>query len=140
MLYSLTYGSSAAVPFSPQDLRELLQRSCAHNARAGITGLLLYRGGNFIQVLEGEELAVRALYGRIAADPRHGGTIVLLQGPIGAREFADWSMAFRDLDAPDTLAVPGFSDFLHTPLDPAALAAAPSRARKLLLLFKQQMR
>ena len=37
----------------------------------GITGLLLFIDGGFLQMLEGEERAVRELYTRIAADRRH---------------------------------------------------------------------
>ena len=91
-----------------------------------------------MQLLEGEESAVRALYAIIIADPRHKGAISLLQGPVATRSFADWSMGFRDLQA-QTVAIEGYSDFLNTSLNSADFVRNPDRARKLLLMFKEKM-
>jgi len=76
----LVYVSSATLPFSGEDLRALLATCRENNAELGVTGMLLYKDGNFMQVLEGDEQAVRGLYARIAADPRHGGEITLQEG------------------------------------------------------------
>ncbi len=58
-MFFLVYVSSAVRPFSRVDLDDLLATSRANNARVGITGMLLYKDGNFMQVLEGDEEAVR---------------------------------------------------------------------------------
>ncbi|MDE2006390.1 MAG: BLUF domain-containing protein [Rhodospirillales bacterium] len=63
------------------------------NARAGVTGALLYSPAGFAQVLEGSLPDVTATFERIQRDPRHGDIQVLDSGPIGARGFAGWSMA-----------------------------------------------
>lgn len=139
MLYYLVYVSSAVVPFSAAELVDLLERSRENNARLGISGMLLYKGANMMQVLEGEEATVRALYAKIAADPRHKGLIVLMEGRLDRREFTDWSMAFRDLDSAETQATPGYSEFLNTPLTGAAFGADPSRCQRLLTTFKRYM-
>ena len=112
-LTSLIYVSAATTPFTRSDLVELLERSRQRNARDGITGLLLHRGGNFIQVLEGPPETVEAAYRRIAADPRHGGMITLLRRTIPAREFGDWAMGFENISAEAGDALPGFSNFLR---------------------------
>ena len=138
MLYSLVYVSSATKPFSVDELRTLLERTRANNTRRSVSGMLLYKDGNFMQALEGEEATVKAVYATIAQDPRHTGAIMLLSGPIEARAFAEWSMGFRDLRA-DTAGVEGYSAFLNTPLTSAEFLAEPSRAQKLLLMFKQKM-
>ena len=138
MLYSLVYVSSATKPFSVDELRTLLERTRANNTRRSISGMLLYKDGNFMQALEGEEATVKGVYGTIAQDPRHTGAIMLLKGPIETRAFAEWSMGFRDLRA-DTAGVEGYSAFLNTPLTSAEFLAEPSRAQKLLLMFKQKM-
>ncbi len=53
---------------------------------------MLHKDGNFMQALEGDEGAVRGLYEKIAADPRHGGEITLQEGFAEGRQFPDWSM------------------------------------------------
>lgn len=138
-MFYLVYVSSATRPFSGEDLRVLLETCRKNNAELGITGMLLYKDGNFMQVLEGDEEAVRGLYARIAADPRHGGEMILQQGFTEGRQFPDWSMGFRDLDSPEVRAEPGYSEFLNTPLTGQEFSGDPSRAQKLLLTFKRTM-
>lgn len=138
-MFYLVYVSSATRPFSGEDLRALLETCRKNNAGLGITGMLLYKDGNFMQVLEGDEEAVRGLYARIAADPRHGGEMILQQGFTEGRQFPDWSMGFRDLDSPEVRAEPGYSEFLNTPLTGQEFSGDPSRAQKLLLTFKRTM-
>lgn len=139
MLYSLVYVSSAVTPFSSAELVALLDQSRANNTRLDVSGLLLYKDGNTMQVLEGDRDTVLALYERIAADPRHRGLLRLLEGPTETRQFADWSMAFHDLNAPDAGAIPGYSEFLNTPLTGGAFSANPTRCQKLLTTFKRAM-
>lgn len=138
-MFFLVYASSATRPFSESDLSDLLATSRENNARVGITGMLLYKDGNFMQVLEGEERAVRALYGKIGIDPRHKGEITLVRGFAGGRQFPDWSMGFRDLDSPEARAAPGYSEFLNTSLTGREFSADPTRAQRLLLTFKRTM-
>jgi hypothetical protein len=139
MLYFLVYVSSAVVPFSSSELVDLLERSRVNNTRLGVSGMLLYKDGNLMQVLEGEEQTVKALYAKIAEDRRHKGLLRLMEGALEARQFADWSMAFRDLNGEETRGFPGYSEFLNTPLTGEAFAADPTRSRKLLLTFKRRM-
>ena len=138
-MFFLVYASSAVQPFSGSDLEELLATSRENNAKADITGMLLYKDGNFMQVLEGEEEAVRALYDKIAVDPRHRGEILLQQGFTEERQFPSWSMGFRDLLSPETRSIPGYSEFLNTSLTDQEFFEDPTRAQKLLLVFKRTM-
>jgi hypothetical protein len=138
-MFFLVYVSSATRPFSGEDLRALLLTCRKNNAEIGVTGMLLYKDGNFMQVLEGDEEAVRGLYEKIAEDPRHGGEMTLQQGFSEGRQFPDWSMGFRDLDSPDARSEPGYSEFLNAPLTGREFSADPSRAQKLLLTFKRTM-
>ena len=137
-MLSLTYVSSAVKPFSAEDLRELLQVSRRNNDAAGITGLLLYKHGNFMQVLEGEESAVLETKKRIQADPRHRGILVLLSRTSSKREFGSWSMAYRNLDTAEGT-VEGYDDFLNTPLTDARFRQDPSASQRLLHVFKRSM-
>lgn len=138
-MFSLTYVSSAVRPFSEDELGDLLARSRSNNARLGVTGMLLYKDGNFMQVLEGEEEVVRGLYAKISADPRHRGEIVLHQGSSEGRSFPEWTMGFRNLDSPEAGSTPGYSEFLNTPLTGEEFSSDPSRSQKLLLTFKKNM-
>lgn len=133
----LIYVSSAVAPFSQAELRDLLAKSRCKNSTLGVTGILLYRRGKFMQVLEGEETVVQPLYAKIAQDPRHRRLTVLFQGPQEQREFPEWSMGFCNVDDEDTRSLSGYSDFLDTPWDGAEFAADLTRCRHLLLMFKK---
>jgi hypothetical protein len=66
-----------------------------YNAAHHISGMLLYRDGKFMQVLEGEETALWLLYSKILHDPRHTDIVMLADEPLPQRGFAAWSMAYR---------------------------------------------
>lgn len=100
MLLSILYVSAATRLLSEEELASLLRAAREHNARHGITGLLLHSDGNFMQLLEGPEAVVSELYARIERDPRHHMLITVLEERGLPREFADWSMACRQVDAP----------------------------------------
>ena len=108
-MLSLTYFSTATVPFNDDDLVELLAVSRRNNTAAEITGMMIYHGGHFVQVLEGPDDAVRTTYDRIARDPRHRDVSVELEDDIEERGFPDWSMGFRDGSAVEDLE--GYSTF-----------------------------
>lgn len=139
-MFFVIYVSSATHPFSHAELLDILTKSRLNNAKLNITGMLLYKDGNIIQVLEGEETVVRTLYAKIARDPRHQAIIKLLQGTVEARQFPEWSMGFNDLNHVDLASIPGYSEFLNTPLTSAEFSSDPTRCQKLLLLFKRNMR
>ena len=136
-LFSLVYLSTATVPFSKLDLLELLGKSRKNNATLGISGMLLFKDGHFLQVLEGEEKKVQPLYEKIALDTRHENPFILAMEYRSDRTFPDWSMGFHDLRSGDVEKIPGFTVFLDTNLTSDDFAADPGKARKLLLLFKE---
>ena len=133
----LVYTSRAVVPFTADDLHDLLTRSRRNNHAAGLTGMLLYKQRHFLQVLEGEDSVVDGLYERIVADPRHTQAVVLLRETLAERQFAEWSMGFRDLDAPESASLPGYTNFLNQPLTPESFAGDLHRSLWLLLVFRQ---
>ena len=95
-MHHLMYASYAKQDFSDDDLTELLIKARINNSKLGITGMLIHRAGNFIQVLEGEKDAVKGLYETIKADKRHAGEIIISEGEINARQFEKWAMDFRN--------------------------------------------
>jgi hypothetical protein len=136
---TIVYVSSAVNPFSKGDLTTLLEKSRENNAAMKITGMLLYKDGNFMQALEGDDNDVGTLREKIERDPRHRGFIQILSKSISERAFADWSMGFHDLRSPEANQTAGYSDFLRTPLTGAEFSSNPSRCQKLLLCFKKGM-
>lgn len=94
-IVSLVYVSTASESFSEPAMAELMRQSRGRNQREGITGVLLYADGNFMQYLEGEEAAVSAVYASIVRDRRHHGLIELLHEPVPERVFSEWSMGLR---------------------------------------------
>lgn len=138
-MFSLVYVSSAVTPFSPAELTDLLSISQRNNAALEISGMLLYKDGNVMQVLEGEETVVLNLHAKIRRDPRHRGLLTLLQAHVAERQFPSWSMGFRDLSAGDVTTVPGYNEFLNTPLTGQEFSSDPTRCQRLLLTFKKSM-
>ena len=98
-MLSIVYSSAASRRFSRDDLAALLEQSRRSNAEDDLTGLLVYRDGRFLQLLEGPDAAVRQRMGVIEADDRHGAVRVLLEDEIDERRFPDWTMGFEDTDA-----------------------------------------
>ncbi|OGX90715.1 BLUF domain-containing protein [Hymenobacter coccineus] len=100
-MHYLVYTSTANFPLTIADLRRLLGPWRANNARAQVTGVLLYSEGQILQVLEGEADALHALFAIIAADARHRNVTKLADGRAQGRAFAEWSMQFRTVDPQD---------------------------------------
>ncbi|WP_210439304.1 BLUF domain-containing protein [Nocardioides xinjiangensis] len=98
-LLTLTYTSSATDLLDVPQLVELIEQIRPKNERLGITGLLLYSGGNVIQTLEGTTDAVDEVYGAIVDDPRHTELQVVDRRIVDDRAFATWSMGFRNVTA-----------------------------------------
>ena len=98
--YHVLYRSHATAPSSERALADLLAAARPYNAAQQITGLLLYHDRRFVQVLEGPEAAVRALYARIRQDPRHSHVVTVSEGPGPGRRFGAWGMAFGRVAGP----------------------------------------
>ena len=92
MLVRLMYASRAAAVVDQDELVAILRKSKANNPALGITGVLCFSEGIFLQVLEGGRGAVNRLYNRIATDARHTQVELLVYEEIGERHFAGWSM------------------------------------------------
>jgi len=95
-MLQLIYTSRATTSFGPDALRTLLAGARERNQAAGISGMLLHVDNWFLQVLEGDDEVVRALFARITADRRHGGVLALVVREVPERNFPDWSMGFFD--------------------------------------------
>lgn len=73
--------------------------SSLKNRALGISGLLLSYEDHVMQVLEGEEEAVKTLFDRIAADPRHTDVDCIYSKTVSEPAFETWSMGFRPVES-----------------------------------------
>ncbi|WP_290871188.1 BLUF domain-containing protein [Aquabacterium sp.] len=126
MLVRLLYASRASSPLTPEAIDGILATSRKGNPSLGVTGLLCHSGDIFMQVLEGGRDAVSALYGRIAADPRHKDVILLSYEEITERRFAGWTMGQVNLSKVNPSILLKYSE--RPVLDPYAVSGKVSLA------------
>jgi hypothetical protein len=120
MLVRLLYASRAA-DSSCAATDAILSQSRAHNPASGITGILCYGAGIFLQALEGGRNQVSDLYGHIQRDPRHKDVVLLHYEEISERRFGGWTMGQVNMAKLNTSILLKYSE---TPeLDPYALCS-----------------
>ena len=94
----LIYTSSASSGLGAKALAKIMASAQSNNEMSGVTGLLMYHDGTFIQLLEGEASAVDATFSRIRADRRHLRVLKLREQEGQDRLFPDWAMALARPD------------------------------------------
>ena len=91
-LFRTMYRSRATSAMAYAELTALLRVACENNERDGITGLLCYSGGHFLQCLEGPRAVVSRTLARIYRDPRHTDIVLVEACAVETRAFPDWGM------------------------------------------------
>jgi hypothetical protein len=91
-LKSLTYTSLARLDLDASDIEAIHRTARDLNALEGITGLLVFNGTHFLQIVEGSPEAIDGLMERLRRDPRHSALEVRDERKIAERSFPDWSM------------------------------------------------
>jgi hypothetical protein len=135
-LISLIYASRSTESFHEHEIPELLQQVRLANAKQQITGMLLYIGGSFLQVLEGPPELVDAVFTKLHSDKRHGQLRLIAREPLPERAFEGWTMMHKTLDPVEAGELIGETGFFTSPSWPADLDAR--RAKKLLLAAGQR--
>ena len=97
-LKTLTYTSWARPGLAAADLDSILTSARINNPLQGLTGVLIFNGSHFLQILEGVEPAIDELLGRLKVDRRHSNISVRDERPITSRAFPDWAMAYMQLE------------------------------------------
>ena len=97
-IFELIYYSVASPALTRKDVFDILEISQVNNLANGITGCMLYHRDAFIQILEGEQVAVEKLYAKIEEDSRHYNVRKVYSDVKQDRLFKNWSMAFYDLE------------------------------------------
>jgi hypothetical protein len=125
MLVRLLYASRAVDP-SPDTVETIISQSRHHNPATGITGILCYGGGIFLQAIEGGRMQVSELFGHILNDPRHKDVALLHYEEILERRFSGWSMGQVNLSKLNHSLVLKYSE--KPELDPYAVSGKVSLA------------
>ena len=112
-LKSLTYTSLARLDLTARDIEAIHRTARDVNSIEGITGLLIFNGTHFLQIVEGSPLAIDDLVERLRRDPRHSGIEIRDQRSIDERSFPDWSMELVRVSA-------GYFEARDTVCGPAA--------------------
>lgn len=102
VIHRLVYLSTAVGVLRADELDRIWLRARAANAAAGVTGLMLFHQGVFLQVLEGPAAGVASLMERIRRDRRHANLTILESGEVSERAFASSPMLYvsaRNLSA-----------------------------------------
>jgi hypothetical protein len=113
----------------------ILASARRYNAVNGITGMLLYFNGIFLQVLEGPQAEVRSTFDRILQDPRHFGVFKMDEIGVDQRCFSDWSMGFQSLASADLDHNPDLASLFRASTTEIARRATTGTAQKVLQLF-----
>jgi len=121
---------------SEDDLIALLKQSRERNERQDLTGMLLFKDGLFLQVLEGSEKDVDEIYRSIYLDERNSGHYLIERKPIDERNFPDWRMGFENLSSRNLGELEGFSAILDKESASEKIGACKDLAVKLVLSFK----
>jgi Sensors of blue-light using FAD len=96
-MLQIVYTSTADQEFSAADIERLLADARKRNQAIGVTGMLLFHDGTFLQALEGEQRAVNEVFASIRSDARHRDIAVLHRGPgFEQRVFGDRPLGFAD--------------------------------------------
>lgn len=137
-MIQIAYVSSTRGLLTTEELASLLVTSRVRNHDRGITGVLLYHGGNVLQIIEGGEQPVLELFAKIERDPRHSGVVQIYQESITDRDFAEWTMGLVDLDSNEARQLEGYSEILKPGFDLRSLTR--NSAGQLIRSFRRSMR
>lgn len=125
MLVRLLYASRAVDP-STEAIDAILAQSRQFNPLSGITGILCYGGGIFLQAIEGGRMPVSELYGHIQKDARHKDVVLLHYEEITERRFGGWTMGQVNLAKINTSILLKYAE--KPELDPYAVSGRVSLA------------
>ena len=110
MLIRLLYVSRAVDKNDKAAIDAILASARHHNPENGITGVLCYGGGIFLQAIEGGRAAVNELYAQIIRDARHTAVQLLHYEEITERHFGGWTMGQVNLAKLNTSIVLKYSE------------------------------
>lgn len=109
----MVYVSAATEKMNDSSLEDILASSRKNNPDDNITGILLFDGGSFLQILEGQKDKVFSLFKKISKDPRHARVAKVLVSRIEKRSFSSWSMGKVGVSEEELKSIEGLNDFFQ---------------------------
>jgi len=106
----IVYTSNSKDKLREKDLEQLLFQCQRNNSRNGITGLLLYIDGKFVQVLEGDKEKLEEVFKKIQLDHRHEKVNKLIEGESKKRNYSNWAMGYKSLMPEEVMERLGYRD------------------------------
>ncbi|WP_024553251.1 diguanylate phosphodiesterase [Franconibacter helveticus 513] len=97
MLTTIIYRSHICDDVPVKKLEEMVATANLKNGETGVTGILLFNGTHFFQLLEGPEEGVLEIYNHICEDARHYNIVELLRDYAPSRRFGKAGMELFDL-------------------------------------------
>jgi len=97
MLTTIIYRSHISDDFPIRTLPEMVNNASKINTAHDVTGILLFNGTHFFQLLEGPEAGIQTVYQRICADRRHHNVVELMRDYAPYRRFGNAGMTLFDL-------------------------------------------
>lgn len=112
-IYQKVYVSTSIKQMSTSELDILVNHATKENHKNQITGILLFTGTSYLQLLEGEISKVKQTYKKIFNDPRHTSLSIICQRQINERCYPKINFSFRTTDEATLQAI--YTLFLENP-------------------------
>lgn len=93
---AIMYKSIPSEGIEKNKFQELLQNSQERNQLHHITGYIFLSRTKIVQLIEGDDTTIDALYNRIKNDTRHVEVSIILDKQIEKRTMMNWNMAVLD--------------------------------------------
>ena len=98
MLKRMAWSSVPSPSFDAARLAAIITPARTRNQRNHVSGMLVFTGGHFLEIVEGDERDLDALWSRVERDDRHQGLVKHGCEPCDGRWFADWKVGYADED------------------------------------------
>lgn len=135
----VVFLSIAARPMSEAALADYVTESRFTNSRYGITGVVLFKAGSFLQALEGPDEGVLEVYRQLGSDARHARVTLISEKFISERQYTSTHVMLYNLDQLQSSGTPSVRSFARVPLTMGLLCDNPSRAHQLLLALRSRV-
>jgi hypothetical protein len=86
----VAWSSVPSTPLSTTNFDRLVGSSRLNNVRDHISGMLLFTGGHFLSIIEGDERDLCDLWLRLERDSRHCKLVRIGEDPCGNRLHPAW--------------------------------------------------
>lgn len=133
----IVYISSVRLGLSSREITAIVHEARVNNQKLGITGMLLYNGKDFMQLIEGEKAIVQDLYEKVRKDHRHSDVTLLLKESITHKNFDNWSMGYKNVQGLKNINPDILNSFLTEELNFSIYKDNPYRALHFLEMFKK---